>query len=127
MTPPSAAVTVGNVETMATTVTGSVPPSTVAATVSPTLRLFAARNARVATPGMKAVRREGTARSSSPRTGVVSDCGPDAIITPYPGSNMVSEPSPDEMISGAIEEPATPRDPPRVISSADETAAVQPD
>ena len=89
MTPPSAPVTVGNVETTATTVTGSVPPSTAAATVSPTLRLFAARNARVATPGMGAVRRAGTVRSSSPTMGVADDCGLDTAPTPYPGSNMV--------------------------------------
>src|SRR5271165_3500559 len=101
MTAPSAAVTVGNDETTATTVTDSVPPPTAAATVSPTLRLFAARNAWVAMPGMEAVRREGTARSSSPWMGVVSDCGLDTAPAPYPGSIVVvhaaSAPSRDEM------------------------------
>src|SRR5580704_526383 len=131
MTPPSAAVTVGNVETTATTVTDSVPPPTAAATVSPTLRLFAARNARVATPGMTAVRRAGTARSSSPRTGVVSDCELDSAAVPCPGSNVVvhaaSAPSWDDMTRGNIESLATSKDWLRAANSGDEAVAIQPD
>ena len=131
MTAPSAAVTVGKVETAATTVTDSVPPPTVAATVSPTLRLFAARNALVATPGMAAVRRAGTARSSSPAIGAASDWELDTAATPYPGSNVVVHaalaPSPDEMSSGPVAAPATALDWPRAVSSGDEAVAVQPD
>ena len=55
MTAPYGEVTVGNVETTATILTPSVaPPPIVADTVSPTLALFAARNAWVAMPGIEA-------------------------------------------------------------------------
>src|SRR5580704_1322045 len=134
MTAPRALVRVGNVETTATIVTGSEPPPpTAAVMVSPTLRLFADRNAWVAIPGIAAAARcAGTVRSSSPRTGVVEFSREPAAAAPKPRLNVVVHAAPaagrDEMTAGDATAPASPpKAVPRETSSGDEAAAVQPD
>src|SRR5579863_9516896 len=122
MTAPSPAVTVGKVATAATVVT---------ATVSPTSRLFAARNARVARPGMVAgACRVGTVRSSSPPIGVLGCPGLAAAADPYPGSNVIvhaPRTGSDTSSEGGPDLLVTPKNSFSAVSAGEEGVASQPD